>query len=172
MRRALLAALFASLLLAGCDDAITQPKLPAYRSAAVGPGKVPLGRVEAGQRPVPPPPLRPALVQRGQDQFRQFCTPCHSELGDGHGMVVQRGFSPPPSYMEPRLVQGPTQHFYDVQTNGYGAMYSFADRVRPADRWAIAAYIRALQRSNDAAPADLPAMEREKLVTARQEASH
>ena len=151
MRRALLLL----LLVSGCDDAITQPKLPAYRTAAVGPGPVPPDRVEARQRPVPPPALTEALLQRGQDQFRQFCTPCHSELGDGHGMVVQRGFSPPPSYMEPRLVQGPTQHFYDVITNGYGAMYSFADRVRPADRWAIAAYIRALQRSNDATTEDL-----------------
>jgi len=155
--------LLAVLMLAGCDDAINQPKLPAYRAAAVGPGKVPAGRVEAQQRPVPPPPLTAALIQRGQDQFRQFCTPCHSELGDGHGMVVQRGFSPPPSYHEARLREAPTQHFYDVIANGYGAMYSFADRVRPADRWAIAAYIRALQRSTDATPSDLTVAQRDGL---------
>lgn len=151
------------LLLAGCDDAINQPKLPAYRAASVGPGKVPPGRVEYRERPSPAPALTLALLRRGQDQFRQFCTPCHSELGDGHGMVVQRGFSPPPSYHEARLRQAPTQHFYDVLTYGYGAMYSFADRVRPDDRWAIAAYIRALQRSTDAKPADLTVAEREAL---------
>jgi len=155
--------LLALLLLAGCDDAINQPKLPAYRAAVVGPGKVPAGRVEAQQRPVPPPLLTAALIQRGQDQFRQFCTPCHSELGDGHGMVVQRGFSPSPSYHEARLREAPTQHFYDVIANGYGAMYSFADRVRPADRWAIAAYIRALQRSTDATPSDLTVAQRDGL---------
>ncbi len=160
MRPILLAFL---LLLAGCDDAINQPKLPPYRAAAVGPGKVPPDRIEANQRPAPPPPLTAALLARGQDQFRQFCTPCHSELGDGHGMVVQRGFSPPPSYHERRLVEAPTQHFYDVITNGYGAMYSFAVRVPPRDRWAIAAYIRALQRSTGATPADLTVAEREAL---------
>ena len=170
MRRSLASLLLASLLLMGCDDATVQSKLPAYRSSAVGPGKVPPDRVEARQRPVTPPALTLALVQRGQDQFRQFCTPCHSELGDGHGMVVQRGFSPPPSYMDPRLVNAPTGHFYDVMTNGYGAMYSFADRVRPADRWAIAAYIRALQRSNDATADDLPPAEHARLVTTEREA--
>ena len=157
MRPVLLALL---LLLAGCDDAINQPKLPAYRAAAVGPGKVPADRIEARQRPEPPPPLTAALIQRGQDQFRQFCTPCHSELVDGHGMVVQRGFSPPPSYHEARLRQAPTQHFYDVITNGYGAMYSFAERVPPYDRWAIASYIRTLQRSTAGKVADLSEQER------------
>ena len=70
-------------------------------------------------------------------------------------MIVQRGFSPPPSYYEARLRDAPTRHFYDVITNGHGAMYSFAQRVPPPDRWAIAAYIRALQLSQDATPADL-----------------
>jgi mono/diheme cytochrome c family protein len=71
-------------------------------------------------------------------------------------MIVQRGFPPPPSYHIERLRQAPVQHFYDVITNGYGAMYSFAERVQPADRWAIAAYIRALQRSQNASVADVP----------------
>jgi mono/diheme cytochrome c family protein len=75
-------------------------------------------------------------------------------------MVVQRGFPPPPSYHIDRLRQASVQHFYDVITNGYGAMYSFADRVQPADRWAIVAYIRALQRSQYAKVADMPANER------------
>jgi mono/diheme cytochrome c family protein len=75
-------------------------------------------------------------------------------------MVVQRGFPPPPSYHTDRLRRAPVQHFYDVITNGYGAMYSFADRVQPTDRWAIAAYIRALQRSQYAKEADVPANDR------------
>ena len=155
MNRPALAALFALLLLPACDDMTTQPKDKPYRAAATGPGPVPAGRVEFQNRPVPPPKVTLALIERGQDRFRQFCTPCHSELGDGNGMVVQRGFSPPPNYLEPRLISAPTQHFYDVITNGYGAMYSFAARVPPDDRWAIAAYIRALQRSNQATVADL-----------------
>ena len=77
------------------------------------------------------PPLTLALLQRGQQRFRIYCTPCHSELGDGNGMVVQRGFPHPPSYHIDRLRQAPTQHFYDVITDGHGVMYSFAARVAP-----------------------------------------
>ena len=150
----------AILLLAGlvalgaCDDMSSQPKQKAY-SPAVGPAKVPFGTVEFQDKPVPAPPVTLALLERGQERFRIYCTPCHSELGDGHGMVVQRGFPPPPSYHIDRLRQAPVQHFYDVMTQGYGAMYSFANRVQPEDRWAIAAYIRALQRSQDATVADV-----------------
>lgn len=145
------------LLAAGCDDASMahQPKLVGFSDPRVGPGKIPEQTVAFQAEPVPAPKLTLALIERGQDRFRQFCAPCHSELGDGHGMIVQRGFSPPPSYHIARLRQAPTRHFYDVITNGYGAMYSFAYRVTPPDRWAIAAYIRALQRSGDGGPADL-----------------
>ena len=162
MRRTALC-LFALALLAGCDDMIHQDKKNPYADAKVGPGKIPDGIVDAGSRPVVPPPVTLALLQRGQDRFRIYCTPCHSELGDGNGMIVQRGFSRPPSYHTDALRQAPMQHFYDVITNGKGAMYSFAYRVQPADRWAIAAYIRALQRSTDATPADLTVAEREAL---------
>jgi len=110
----------------------------------------PANVVEFGETAPQAPALTPALLERGQERFRIFCTPCHSELGDGHGMIVHRGFPPPPSYHTQRLRDAPVQHFYDVITNGYGAMYPFADRVQPADRWAIAAYIRALQRSQNA----------------------
>jgi mono/diheme cytochrome c family protein len=154
MRRALL--LLAALLLVGaCDDMTDQPKQKTY-SPEVGPAKVPAGTVEYGDKPAPAPPVTLALLQRGQERFRIYCTPCHSELGDGHGMVVQRGFPAPPSYHIDRLREAPVQHFYDVITDGYGAMYSFADRVRPQDRWAIAAYIRALQKSQHATLADVP----------------
>jgi mono/diheme cytochrome c family protein len=132
-----------------------QPKQRHY-SPAVGPETTPANTVGYGDEPVRVPPITLALLERGQERFRIFCTPCHSELGDGHGMVVQRGFPPPPSYHTERLRKAPIQHFYDVMTRGYGAMYPFADRVQPRDRWAIAAYIRALQRSQDAAAADVP----------------
>jgi mono/diheme cytochrome c family protein len=92
------------------------------------------------------PPMTLALVQRGRERFNIFCSECHGPAGDADGMVVQRGFPKPPSFHEARLVNAPDEHFVDVITNGYGVMYSYADRVPPADRWAIAAYIRALQR--------------------------
>lgn len=91
-------------------------------------------------------------VLRGQERFDIYCTPCHGRLGNGHGMVVSRGLRQPPSYLDPRLVNAPVGHFFDVMTNGYGAMYSYASRVAPDDRWRITAYIRALQLSQDAPP--------------------
>ncbi len=153
------ACLAALLALAACDDMTDQPKQKVY-APLPGPAETPAGTVRFQERPVGAPPVTLALLQRGQERFRIYCTPCHSELGDGKGMIVQRGFSPPPSYHIDRLRAAPVQHFYDVITNGYGAMYSFADRVQPADRWAIAAYIRALQRSQHATPDDLAAEQR------------
>jgi mono/diheme cytochrome c family protein len=92
------------------------------------------------------PPMSLALVKRGQERFDIFCSVCHGYTGDGDGMVVQRGFPHPPSFHSPRLIAAPDQHFVDVITNGHGVMYSYADRVPVADRWAITAYIRALQK--------------------------
>lgn len=92
-------------------------------------------------------------LTRGQERFNIYCSPCHGRVGDGHGMVVLRGFRPPPSYYEPRLVTAPVGHFFDVMTNGFGAMFSYASRVPVDDRWRIAAYIRALQLSENASPA-------------------
>lgn len=142
------------MLLSGCDDMSVQPKQKVY-APDVGPAKVPENTVEFQAKPVQAAPVTLALIERGQERFRIYCTPCHSELGDGHGMVVQRGFPPPPSYHIARLRDAPVEHFYDVITNGHGAMYSFANRVQPADRWAIAAYVRALQRSQNASLADV-----------------
>ncbi len=147
--------LYALLLLAGCDNMIHQDKKNAYADKSVWPGPTPENTVDYHSKPVVPPPVTLALLQRGQDRFRIFCTPCHSELGDGHGMIVQRGFPAQPSYHIARLRDAPVGHFYDVMTNGYGAMYSFAYRIEPADRWVIAAHIRALQRSQSATVADL-----------------
>jgi mono/diheme cytochrome c family protein len=96
------------------------------------------------------PPMTLALVERGRERFNIFCSECHGSAGDADGMVVQRGFPRPPSFHEARLIAAPDEHFVDVMTHGYGVMYSYADRVPPADRWAIAAYIRALQRMKPA----------------------
>jgi len=89
---------------------------------------------------------------RGQERFNIYCSPCHGRLGDGHGMIVSRGFRQPPSYHDARLVNAPVGYFFDVMTNGYGAMYPYASRVAVDDRWRIAAYIRALQLSQNAPP--------------------
>jgi mono/diheme cytochrome c family protein len=108
------------------------------------------------------------LLQRGKERYNIYCSPCHSRLGDGDGMVVRRGFPRPPSYHTDELRQAPLSHFYRVITQGYGVMYSYADRITPHDRWAIAAYIRALQLSQHARLADLPASVRFKLESKRQ----
>jgi mono/diheme cytochrome c family protein len=104
-----------------------------------------------------------ALLERGQQRFNIYCSPCHSRVGDGNGMIVQRGFPQPPSYYSDTLRKAPNQLFYDVITHGYGAMYSYADRVEPKDRWAIVAYIRALQASASASLSDVPADKRSAL---------
>jgi mono/diheme cytochrome c family protein len=93
-----------------------------------------------------------ADLARGQQRFNIFCSPCHGRLGDGHGMIVSRGLRQPPSYHDARLMNAPVGHFFDVMTNGYGAMYSYASRVPTDDRWRIVAYIRALQLSQNAPP--------------------
>jgi mono/diheme cytochrome c family protein len=94
-----------------------------------------------------PYPITMALLRHGQERFDIYCAPCHSPLGDGDGMVARRGFPHPPSYHSDRLRKAPDRHFYDVMTHGYGIMRPYADRVPPEDRWAIVAYIRALQLS-------------------------
>lgn len=168
MRRALFLGLLA---LVGCDDMIHQPKRAGYQTrttnASPSPAPLPPAIVDYSSIPMAPPPLSLALLHRGQAQFRQFCTPCHSELGDGNGMVVQRGFVHPPSYMSDKVLNSSTQHYYDVLTNGAGQMYSFAARITPADRWAIAAYIRALQGSAAGTLADVSPEDRTRLEAGR-----
>lgn len=104
-----------------------------------------------------PFPITAADMRRGQERFNIYCSVCHGRLGDGRGMIVQRGFKQPPSFHEQRLREAPAGHFYDVITHGYGGMYSYAARVNSEDRWRIVAYIRALQLSQDAQTADVPA---------------
>ncbi len=109
-----------------------------------------------------PTPVTSDLLSRGRERFDIYCAVCHSRIGDGDGMIVQRGFPRPPSLHEQRLRDAPIGHFFNVMTNGYGVMYSYAARVAPADRWAIAAYIRALQLSQHATAADAAKVKGEK----------
>ena len=103
---------------------------------------------------------------RGQERFNVFCSPCHGRVGNGEGMIVQRGFQQPPSFHLDRVRQQPDGYYYDVISNGFGAMYSYGSRVRPADRWAIVAYIRALQLSQDF-PVDLLSEEERQQLESR-----
>ena len=156
-----------AIALAACDNMANQPKrlpyeLP-YGAEANWPALPPPAIVARDERPAPVPPVTMALLERGQQRFDIYCSPCHSKVGDGHGMVVERGFPQPPSYYIARLRDAPNQHFYDVITHGYGAMYSYADRVAAEDRWAITAYIRALQASASAQIADVPPDKRQAL---------
>jgi mono/diheme cytochrome c family protein len=110
-----------------------------------------------------PIPIARADIARGQQRFNIYCSPCHGGLGDGNGQVVRRGFRQPPSYHTQRLRDIAVGHFFDVMTNGYGAMASYASRVTPDDRWRIAAYIRALQLSEAASINDVPADQRDRI---------
>jgi cytochrome c553 len=109
-----------------------------------------------GKQPgnVMPFPVTGQVLERGRERYNVYCAPCHSRTGDGNGMIVQRGYRRPPSYHTDRLRSAPLGHFYDVMTNGFGAMPDYAAQVSPLDRWNITAYIRALQLSQ-AAPANL-----------------
>lgn len=97
-----------------------------------------------------PAPVTRAQLERGRERFEIYCAVCHGRTGEANGMIVQRGFPTPPSLHIDRLREMPVGHFFDVITNGFGLMYSYAARVEPSDRWAIAAYIRALQLSQHA----------------------
>lgn len=110
-----------------------------------------------------PLPVNQELLEHGQNRYKIFCTPCHGLQGDGNGMIAMRGMKHPPSYHQDRLRQATNGYIYDVITNGFGAMYGYSAQIPPRDRWAIVAYVRALQLSRNAKVADLPADLREKL---------
>ncbi len=114
-----------------------------------------------------PIPITRETLERGRERFEIYCSVCHGRTGEGNGMIIQRGFPVPPSYHIDRLRQAPVGHLFDVMTQGYGIMYSYAERVEPADRWAIAAYIRALQLSHNMKVAELPAAQRAQLEGAK-----
>lgn len=169
---AILVAVAACSVLTACEqqEMTNQPRLKPYagtnafpdqRSARLpAPGTVARGAdLEARPEQIPVPVTR-SLLERGKQRFDVYCKPCHGTLGDGNGTIVQRGFPAPPSYHSDRLRRAPLRHFYDVITDGYGVMYSYAGRVAPADRWAIAAYIGALQLSQHATLDEVPAAHR------------
>lgn len=149
------------LPLAGCDLSMRdQARDEPQAAAALWPGGPPQAPPPAGTIAVDqparaaalltPPALTPALLDRGQERYGIFCAVCHGPRGQADGTVVKRGFPPPPSFHEPRLVAAPPAYVVEVITHGHGVMYSYADRVDPADRWAIAAYVKALQRAEPA----------------------
>ena len=123
------------------------------------------GKIGTNDLAAIPVPVTMALLRRGQERFDIYCAPCHGRTGDGDGMVARRGFPSPPTYHQDRLRQAPIGHFFVVMTEGYGIMYSYAQRVPPADRWAIAAYIRALQLSHNARLQDAPPDEQARLAS-------
>jgi mono/diheme cytochrome c family protein len=103
-----------------------------------------------------PFPVTAKVLERGQERYNIYCTPCHSRVGNGEGMIVQRGYAKAGDFHTTRLESAPLGHFFHVITNGYGAMPDYAEQVSPADRWAITAYIRALQLSQKATQSDVP----------------
>ncbi len=148
-----------ALILAGCNEVqdvqirydtmaqAIQP-WPGASAALVPPdGVVAQGDLQDQEAARNPPPATPQLLARGQERFGIFCTPCHGYDGYADGIIVARGFPKPPSFHSAQLRSAPARLFFDTITNGYGAMYSYADRVPVGDRWAIVAYIRALQLS-------------------------
>lgn len=124
------------------------------------------GKVDGKLVDALPFPLTDAMMKRGRDRFEIFCTPCHGQDGNGRGMVVRRGMRQPPSYHSDKLRQAPLGHFFDVMTRGFGVMYDFSYQLTPRDRWFVAAYIRALQLSQNGAVADLSDVDRRKVEAA------
>ncbi|HYL74228.1 MAG TPA: cytochrome c [Bryobacteraceae bacterium] len=121
------------------------------------------GKIDGNDIDQFPIPIAKADIERGQTRFNIYCTPCHGHLGDGNGMVVLRGYRQAASYYSDKLMKSPVGHYFDVITNGFGAMPSYASRVTPDDRWRIIAYIRALQLSESARINDVPADKRQNL---------
>jgi len=115
------------------------------------------GKIGNNPGDVMPFPVTKEVMDRGRERYNVYCSPCHSMLGDGNGIVPSRGFSrKPPSYHSDRLMKVPLGYFFDVMTNGYGIMQDYSAQVSPRDRWCIAAYIRALQLSQNATMNDVP----------------
>ena len=121
------------------------------------------GKMNGADATVFPFAIDAQTMARGQERYNIFCSPCHGRAGLGDGMIVRRGFRRPPSFHQDRLRQAPVGQLFDVITNGFGAMPDYATQIPPADRWAIIAYLRALQLSEHAAVGDVPADKRSEL---------
>jgi hypothetical protein len=158
----------ACILIAGCtrSNMDSQPKYHEYEPGglfrdgkvlqAPVSGTIARGDLERAVETTQRPPLTAALLNRGREQYDVYCSPCHDRVGTGDGIVVQRGMPKPASFHDEQQRALADQHLFDVISNGFGAMYAHGDRVRPRDRWAIVAYIRALQLSQHAALDDVP----------------
>jgi mono/diheme cytochrome c family protein len=175
--------LAAVLLIAGCDKMEDNGRLKPLEKSAFFPdgrssrelpeGVVPrsqaIAHVISPATPLPKPAtevpfeVTRQVLERGRERYDIYCAVCHNATGDGNGMIVRRGFTQPPSFHIDRLRQAPDLHYYNAMTNGFGAMYSYSDRIVPDDRWAITAYIRVLQLSQAAEVAKLPAEDQEKI---------
>lgn len=185
---ALLLMLCAVVLAAGCNNMSDQPRVDAQEQSelfddAMGArplveGAVPRGHLEeddAYYRGVVdglfvqhnPAELTPPLLWRGRERFDIYCSPCHGRVGDGQGMIVQRGFPAPPSFHDPRLRQAADGYLFDVISNGFGKMMPYRSQVETADRWAIVAYVRVLQLSQNASYEDVPPEQRSLLEGSR-----
>lgn len=172
MRRRWFQFLLLLVIAAGCEreDMHNQPRFEPLEASdffADGQSARPriagtVARGEARVLAARPPGLTRPLLERGRQRYDIFCAVCHGATGDGGGMVVRRGFTRPPSFHIQRLREAPDQHFVDVISNGYGAMYSYADRISIDDRWAITTYVRALQLSQRADLVSLPPEDRQK----------
>jgi mono/diheme cytochrome c family protein len=142
------------------------------RSQAVTPSYFTTGLVEGGAEGDGLPfKATLAVLERGQERYNVYCTPCHSRVGNGKGMIVSRGYYPATSFHTYRLRSAPLGHFFSVITNGYGAMPDYAAQITPADRWAIAAYIRVLQLSQNATQTDVPSGAKVIPISAVEESS-
>jgi mono/diheme cytochrome c family protein len=181
-----LVAVFCVLAFAGCrQDMHNQPKYRPLRASAffrdgssarpLVEGTVARGTLQedetfftgkVGGTPVTemPFPVDEQVLDRGEERFNIYCTPCHDRTGSGRGMVVQRGYRQPPSFHDERLRAAPPGHFFDVMTNGFGAMPDYRAQIAPRDRWAVVAYIRALQLAQRASPSDIPGGDPTKLA--------
>jgi mono/diheme cytochrome c family protein len=162
-----LAVIALAMFLGGCGLSMTeQRKYLTYAPASLwanGSSAQPLpadvvaqGDVARHAAETTPPAATKALLERGQARFDIYCAPCHGLAGNGDGVIVAHGFPKPPSFHIDRLLAASSSHFYDVMTRGYGVMYPHRDRVNPHDRWAVAAYIRALQMSRRATVTEAP----------------
>ena len=176
--RVSLGALAAIALLAGCrQDMQDQPKYIPQRGSAffadgrsvrpqvehtVARGQLDqdeyfyTGLVNGKEQDALPFPATLTVLERGQERYNIYCTPCHSRVGNGDGMIVQRGYKPAGNYHDARRLAQPLSHYFYVMTNGYGAMPDYSAQLTPTDRWAVAAYIRALQLSQNAKESDVP----------------
>jgi hypothetical protein len=124
------------------------------------------GKVDGKPATEFPFPITRAVLEHGHERYDIFCSPCHDRVGTGQGMIVQRGLKAPPSFHIERLRAAPPGYFFDVITNGFGAMFDYADRIDVRDRWSIIAYVRALQLSQNAKLDDVPPAERGRLQQA------